>query len=200
MNEWHMIAAVAAATVAVFGTVLTVIRVAYKLGERKGEANTDRKLFKDSTGEVKEFMNEVKEYVNENRERTDCILKRLTSSPAVEGNSALKPTELGKKISKILSIGYWTADHAAHLVKLVSEKQEFEIFELCKEYVPGQFQEDSDFQRKIRKGAYEIDTNVEHEKMVYEVELRDTLLAHQSLQLSINSLASQVKWLEKDLK
>lgn len=44
MTEWHMIAAVAAATVAVVGIVLTVISVAYKLGERKGEANADRKL------------------------------------------------------------------------------------------------------------------------------------------------------------
>lgn len=63
----------------------------------------------------------------------------------------------------------------------MSGKQEFEIFESCKEYVSGQFQEDSGFQRKIRKGAYEIDTDAEQVKRVYEVELKDTLLAHQSL-------------------
>lgn len=77
MTEWHIIAAVVAATAAVFGIALTVIRAAYKFGERKGEANADRKLFKDSTSEIKEYM-------NENREKTDRILKRLTSSPAVE--------------------------------------------------------------------------------------------------------------------
>ena len=77
MTEWHMIAAVVAATVAVFGIALTVIRAAYKFGERKGEVNADRKLFKDSTSEVKEYM-------NENREKTDRILKRLNSSQAVE--------------------------------------------------------------------------------------------------------------------
>ncbi len=174
MTEWHMIAAVVAATVAVFGIVLTVITVAYKFGEWKGEVNADRKLFKD-------FMSEVKGYINENREKTDRILKRLTPSLAVEENSPVQLTELGKKISEVLSIGSWTVDHAAHLAKLVSGKQEFEIFELCKEYVSGQFQEDSDFKIKIRKGAYEIGTDVEQVKRVYEVELRDTLLAHQSL-------------------
>ena len=60
MTEWHMIAAVVAATVAVFGIVLTVISVAYKFGKRKGEANADRKLFKDSTSEVKGYMNQIK--------------------------------------------------------------------------------------------------------------------------------------------
>lgn len=84
MTEWHMIAAVVAATVAVFGIALTVIRAAYKFGERKGEVNADRKLFKDSTSEVKEYMNEVKEYMNENREKIGRILKRLNSSQAVE--------------------------------------------------------------------------------------------------------------------
>ena len=177
MTEWHMIAAVVAATVAVFGIVLTVIRVAYKFGEWKGEVNADRKLFKDFMSEVKGYMNEVKGYMNENREKTDRILKRLTSSLAVEENSPVQLTELGKKISEVLSIGSWTVDHAAHLAKLVSGKQEFEIFELCKEYVSGQFQEDSDFKIKIRKGAYEIGTDVEQVKKVYEVELRNALLA-----------------------
>ena len=60
----------------------------------------------------------------------------------------------------------------------MSGKQEFEIFELCVECVSGQFQEDSDFQIKIRKGAYEIGTDVEQVKKVYEVELRNALLAH----------------------
>ena len=77
MTEWHMIAAVVAATVAVFGIALTVIRAACKFGERKGEVNADRKLFKDSTSEVKEYM-------SENREKIGRILKRLNSSQAVE--------------------------------------------------------------------------------------------------------------------
>lgn len=94
MTEWHMIAAVVAATVAVVGIVLTVIRVAYKLGERKGEVNAGRKIFKDSTSEVKEYMNEVKGSINENMEKTDRILKRLTSSPAVKKNSLVQLTEL----------------------------------------------------------------------------------------------------------
>lgn len=94
MIEWHMIAAVVSATVAVFGIVLAVIWVAYKLGERKGEVNADRKLFKDFMSEVKEHMNEVKGSINENMEKTDRILKRLTSSPTLKENNPVQHTEL----------------------------------------------------------------------------------------------------------
>lgn len=94
MTEWHMIAAVVAATVAVLGIVLTVIWVAYKLGERKGEVSAGRKLFKDSTSDVKEYMNEVRGSINENMEKTDRILKRLTSSPTVKENSPVQHTGL----------------------------------------------------------------------------------------------------------
>ena len=101
MTEWHLIAAVVAATVAVFGIVLTVIWVAYKFGEWKGEVNADRKLFKDFMSEVKEYMNEVKGSINEvkgsineNMKKTDRILKRLAASPTVKENSPVQHTEL----------------------------------------------------------------------------------------------------------
>ena len=189
-----MIAAVVAATVAVVGIVLTAVRVAYKFGEWKGEVNADRKLFtdfitevkgfmvdvKDFMFEVKGFMFEVKGFMNEDKEKIDRILKRLPLPPAVEENSPVQLTEFGKKISENLSIGKWTVEHAANLVKQVSKKQDFEIFEMCIEYVSGQYDADSNFQRKIRKGAYESGINVEQVKRVYEVKLRDALLALQN--------------------
>lgn len=46
----------------------------------------------------------------------------------------------------------------------MSGKQEFEIFELRKEYVSGQYKGDSYFQGKIRKEACELGTDVEQKK------------------------------------
>ena len=95
----------------------------------------------------------------------------------MEAQSPLKLSKFGRKISESLSVDNWAADRAVCLANKASEKQEFEIFEMCAEYVGDQFDSDLDFNRNFRKGAYEVGTDVEQVKKVYAVELRDALLA-----------------------
>ena len=48
---------------------------------------------------------------------------------------------------------------------------------MCVAYVAKQFDADAEFQRTVRAGAYELGTEADQIEKVYEVELRDRLLA-----------------------
>ncbi|MCY3878844.1 MAG: hypothetical protein OXF74_06660 [Rhodobacteraceae bacterium] len=108
-------------------------------------------------------------------EDTKRIFDRLPT-PTVEGRSPIQLTEFGTKISTAAGVKTWAADHAPNLADQVSGKSEFEVFETCVAYVAGQLEMDG-FARTIRQAAYEHGTDAEQVKKVYEVELRDRLLA-----------------------
>ena len=55
-------------------------------------------------------------------------------------------------------------------------KKEFEVFELCVEYVEQQIKGHEHLATSMRSGAYRHGTDFEQVRKVYEVELRDTLL------------------------
>ena len=105
------------------------------------------------------------------------ILERQAPPPAVQAGSPVQLTSFGEKISAAVSAREWAADHASRLTDETSGKQEFEVFEMCVAYVAEQIEKDESLQRNIRKAAYELGTEAEQIRKVYEVELRDRLLS-----------------------
>ena len=137
----------------------------------------DMNQFRQDMNQFRQDMNQFRGDLTEIREKLYSILERLPLPPGVSPGSPMRLTNFGKKVSASLSIGEWAADHAELLKNDASGKPEFEVFEMCVEHVSGQFDEDLNFQRTIREGAYEQSTDVENVKKICEVELRDALLA-----------------------
>ena len=109
------------------------------------------------------------------------ILERLASSPpTIQGSSPVRLTSFGEKVSAEVSARAWADDHAPRLTAEVAGKEDFEVFETCVAHVEEQFDKDESLQRTIRAAAYELGTDTEQIRKVYEVELRDQLLSRRS--------------------
>ena len=67
----------------------------------------------------------------------------------------------------------WAASHAPQLAERARGKEEFEIFEICVEYVQQEVERSQELSMRLRAGAYQIGTETESVIKVYEVELRD---------------------------
>ena len=127
-------------------------------------------------GKVNTKLGSLGEGLAEVRADIKKILERQVPPPAVQASSPVQLTSFGEKISAAASAREWAADHASRLTDEISGKQEFEVFEMCVAYVAEQIEKDESLQRNIRKVAYEIGTEAEQVRKVYEVELRDRIL------------------------
>jgi len=161
-----------------FGESMREVKVEQRsFGESLKEVKAEQRSFGKSMKEVKTNQTAFWQSMKQVEEKISNIPEHLPLPAVVEAQSPLQLSKFGKKISDNLSVDKWAADHALCLVDKASEKQEFEIFEMCMEYVGDQFDNDLNFNRNFRKGAYEVGTDVEQVKKVYAVELRDALLA-----------------------
>ena len=161
-----------------FGESLKEVKAEQRsFGESLKEVKAEQRSFGESLKEVKTNQTAFWQSMKQVEEKISNIPEHLPSPSVVEAQSPIQLSKFGKKISENLSVDKWAADHAVSLVDKASEKQEFEIFEMCVEYVGDQFDNDLNFNRNFRKGAYEVSTDVEQVKKVYAVELRDALLA-----------------------
>ena len=151
------------------------------IGQSVKLVEADQKSLRKSLNKVKAEQRTFGVSLKQVEEKITNIPERLLSPAVVETNSPIKLSDFGRKISANLSVDRWAANHALRLVDKASGKQEFEIFEMCVEYVADQFDSDLDLNKNSRKGAYEVGTDVEKVKRVYAVELRDALLAHLDL-------------------
>ena len=161
-----------------FGKSLKEVKAEQRsFGKSLKEVRAEQRSFGKSMKEVKTNQTAFWQSMKQVEEKISNIPEHLPLPAVVEAQSPLQLSKFGKKISDNLSVDKWAADHALCLVDKASEKQEFEIFEMCMEYVGDQFDNDLNFNRNFRKGAYEVGTDVEQVKKVYAVELRDALLA-----------------------
>ena len=166
-TPWWVFAMVALAlSGAVFGAVVKVSMWAGSVNSKFDSVNSRLDSLDDGLAEVRK---DVKK-----------ILERLASPPAVQQNSPVRLSSFGEKISAEVSAKAWADDHAPRLTAEVSGKQDFELFETCVAHVAEQFDKDESLQRTIRAAAYELGTDTEQIRKVYEVELRDRLLSRRS--------------------
>ena len=158
MAWWEMVIVGLAA----LGALIGFITASFRTGKWVGSVNSDRESFKA-------FMDEV-------RGKLDKIFERLPPPKAVSPGSPVTLTDFGRDISTRLSVEGWADNQAPQLVEGMQEKEEFEIFDLCIEYVGKQIEESPDFAKTMRANAYQIGTDFENVRKVYEVELRDAIL------------------------
>ena len=152
--------------VAVVG--VAIIGAIWKFGAWYGSVNSDRESFSDFIAKVSGDLREIRDDIK-------GILQKLPSK-AVETNSPVRLTEFGEKISKAVNASGWAKTNAPTLLPRVRDKEEFEIFEICMDYVEEMFDNDSSFQTIVRKGAYDCGTDTIDVMKVHHVELRDAIL------------------------
>lgn len=130
-------------------------------------------------GRVDSSIDGLTKAVEEIQKDIKQILWRLPSVPPaiVETGSPIRLTDFGKTVSADLKAAEWADRHAPKLVDEASDFEEFEVFDRCVEYVGEAFESDSDLRRTVRATAYEHGSDSEQVLKVYQVELRDRVLA-----------------------
>ncbi len=129
------------------------------------------------TGRVDARLDALASAVADIRKTIGDILERLAPPPAVQASSPIRLTNFGERISATVKARNWANTHALNLTEQATGKLEWEVFELCVSYVEAQMTQDKNLEKAIRAGAYEHGTDIEQVRKVFEVELRDSILA-----------------------
>ena len=103
------------------------------------------------------------------------ILLRLPQMTFV-GQSPVRLTEFGEKISAEIKAKEWVFKHALNLKTEIYGSREFEVFEKSLAYVVEQMDKDNEFSQAIRETAYQHGVDLEQIWKIYAIELRDYLL------------------------
>jgi len=147
---------------------VAAVGVVWKAAVWHACVNRDRKKFDT-------FITKVGDDLKEIRNDIKSIFQKLPSD-AVAGHSPVQLTDFGKKIAKSVKSSDWANQHAPCLIQQAHGKAEFEIFEICTEYISKTFEKEDDFNAIVRKGAYDCGTSTIDVMKVYQVELRDAVL------------------------
>lgn len=137
------------------------------IGKWVGGMEEFRKSVGSSIDEIKADIDRIKADIKE-------IFKRLPPVP-ITGESPVRLTDFGEKISDRLEAKDWAQQLAPSLSSQIQGKAEFEIYEFCGNYLQENLSEA--WERKIAAGAYEFATDKNAVLAVMKVELRDALLS-----------------------
>ncbi|MYA88053.1 MAG: hypothetical protein F4X97_06310 [Boseongicola sp. SB0662_bin_57] len=123
----------------------------------------------------KDFMEEIRKDIKTLQADIKDLLKRSQPPPTVQASSPVTLTDFGRTISDALDATAWAKEHAHMLVEGAKDKEEFEVFEMCAEYVAKWFDdpENKEFSRKVREATYQHGTDLHNVLKVYHVVLRD---------------------------
>ena len=146
----------------VFGLTVTLLLTLFKIA--RWSASKDNRL-----GSLEKLVAEIREDIKK-------IFNRLPAPTSVQANSPVSLSEFGEKISSRLSVRAWAAREALSLVDEARGKEEFEIFDTCVAHVKARLEADEELDKAVRAGAYELGTEPEQIRKVYEVELPDEVL------------------------
>ncbi len=153
--------------VALLTAILALIAAAFKFGSWYGEVNSDRILFK-------EFMAEVRKDIDEIRNQINNILIRLPTLPTT-GESPIRLTELGERISKDIDAKDWATEMARELIGQTEGMNPFEIQTISFDHAK-KFEPDDALLTKMQLSAFESGIDLDGVRSVLGVELRDCLL------------------------
>lgn len=140
------------------------------------EVRVDIKEIRLDINELRQGLNDLRQGFNELRQGFNELLSRSPSTPTIDGQSPVKLTGFGKKVSKAGSASEWARKEAENLVETVRDKEEFEIYEACVAHVSKMFAQDSEFNKSVRANAYQSGTISNSVLQVYHVELWDRIL------------------------
>ena len=148
--------------------VIAFLAAAFKAG--KGELK-----FRSWRWRIDTEMNELECIAAEIREDIQKIF-HLLDKGKVAGRGAPRLTLLGKTISKELSAQNWAVQTANELLPKVQGKEEFEVYEVCSNYVKNDFQPDNEQDKRVREVSYNHGIEPHKAREVLVIELRDQLL------------------------
>ena len=140
---------------------LAALGAIFGVGKWVGAVNADRISFKT-------FMNEVRKDIKE-------ILQRLPAK-VVTGQSPVRLTDLGKRVSECLDAPSIVRGLASELIDRVAGKPDYEVQEMCFSYIDEEYTPPPEVETVVRKCAYEHGIERDQVMRVLGVELRDQLL------------------------
>ena len=163
----------AAATpwLAIVGAVAAAIAIGWALvsiGIWIGSVNTNLKTFKEAVGEIKEAVAKIQDEINR-------FLHEMTSKTLTPG-SPLKPNDLGKKVSDSIDAPSIAKGLAPGLRARADGKHQYDIQELCFDFIRDEYKPVEDIDKKIKQCAYENGISRADVMDVLAVELRDEVL------------------------
>ena len=167
MSEWS----VATQFGAIAGAVATLIAIGvaiFKVGRWVGVVDTSLKSFKDAVREIKEATKKIQADIN-------GLLYELMSQTLSPG-SPLEPNELGKKVSETMGFHSIAKDLAAGLIEKAEDKNQYDIQELCFNFVRDDYDPSDEVANNIKECAYENGISRSDVTDVLAVELRDEIL------------------------
>lgn len=160
--------------VALLTAILALIAAAFKFGSWYGEVNSDRILFKEFMAEVRKDIEELRKNIEEIRIQINNILIRLPTLPTT-GESPIRLTELGERISKDIDAKDWATEMARELIGQTEGMNPFEIQTISFDHAK-KFEPDDALLTKMQLSAFESGIDLDGVRSVLGVELRDCLL------------------------
>ena len=125
-------------------------------------------------GRMDEHRDTASSFMEEIRADIKRILGRL--SPALEGSSPIRLTDLGRRVSEKLELSSWASQEAARFREYTAGKSAYDIQEFCFDYVRNEFKPDTDQEAAIKECAFQNGIDTQSVLDVLAVELRDVLL------------------------
>lgn len=165
--------------VAISALALAIVGVVIRVGMWIGSVNTELNSFKGFMEKIEGKLDDLTERIN--GIGTDIVGIKMQIRPApLAGQSPVHLTEYGQSVSDELQIRQWAEEQAGKLYDLSRGKEEFEIYDLCKEHVDELLTTSGDFNVYVRSGAYDLGREIDVVTSVCAVELRDAILRLQS--------------------
>ncbi len=155
---------------------LAFFGVFHRVSRWMGEVDANKTAFKEFMDRVDGRLSKIDGNIRE-------IFGRLSPHQSVETKSPVQLTQYGKDISAYLDVKSWANEQVARLLPKTAsipddDTLEYRIFTICQAYVREAFETNANMKTNIEAAAYNRGTDTIQIIKVYEVELRDAVLAN----------------------
>ena len=149
-----------------FTLASVLIGFAFWFGSWKKGVETDISAIKNTTSDINSKLSNL----------TSLFVSMLLDG-VLNSKSPRTLSDLGKKISEELGAKQLAESLAPHLVERSKGLSEYDIQNLCNEYVHQEYTPEPDFEEQMKSCAYNYGISIISVLSILAVELRDALLA-----------------------
>lgn len=159
----------------IIALVVTACGLLWRAGRWTGRVDTRLDSLESKLGALESKLDAL---AKELRGKLDKLLERSPPQDTAAALSPLRLTNLGESISASLGVSRWAAEKAETLVVQVrsGENSEYDIQELCFEYVRNDSNFDLAMRNAMKAQAYENGLEIDQVRRVFGIELRDAVL------------------------
>ena len=155
------------ATIGAVAAAIAIYRSVFNSGFRSGTLPSEVKELKDS---FNRFKDELRVIIRSQ------LLELGFYTPTTDTNSPRTLSDLGKRISKKLDVKGMARSLVPDLTKRVNGLAEYDVQNVCLEFVLNEFEPTSELDEKIKKCAYDNGIGKDAVLAVLAIELGDILL------------------------